>query len=348
MLGSLSYHKYYRKRCPKREIQNVFMEIFTMLYNPIGGGVSIYFTICFITNILFVRLSTKWDHLLDLVATSELDEYIDSSMKFKCNFVTVAIMSFSFVEHAIQKTFKILMVYNCHWSDINLHSYQQYLRATYTYAFDLNLPYSIGFGILIQILSLIASFIWSYSHAFIICISFYLTSILELLNKKIISCEGKDLPPSHWRALREDYNRATLLIRSFDDVINSIMFIVTANDLFFVCCQLYYLIGFLIGYEFIVYLIISVIFYTTRFFSVLLIAAKIHTASLVVTPSLYNVATSSYCCEVQRFIEKINGDTVALTGLNFFYTTRDLILSVIGTIVTYELVLLQFQRDQIT
>ncbi|XP_045450081.1 gustatory receptor for sugar taste 64f-like [Melitaea cinxia] len=154
-----------------------------------------------------------------------------------------------------------------------------------------------------------------------------------------------DVLASQWRALREDYNRATLLVHFFDDAINSIIFVFTAVDLFYVCSQLYFLIGFLIGYEYLTYLIISVTFYVIRFFTALLVAAKIHTASIEPVSSLYNVSTSSYCSEVQRFIEKINSDTVALSGLNFFYITRETVLSLIGTIVTYELVLLQFNRN---
>lgn len=39
-------------------------------------------------------------------------------------------------------------------------------------------------------------------------------------------------------------------------------------------------------------------------------------------------------------------DVVALSGMRFFYLTRTLVLSVAGTIITYELVLVQFHKGQ--
>lgn len=47
--------------------------------------------------------------------------------------------------------------------------------------------------------------------------------------------------------------------------------------------------------------------------------------------------------KANRFLEQVVNTKVGLTGMRFFYFTRPLILSVIGTIITYELVLVQFQ-----
>lgn len=49
--------------------------------------------------------------------------------------------------------------------------------------------------------------------------------------------------------------------------------------------------------------------------------------------------------QTKRFSEEVTNDTVALSGMKFFYLTRGLVLSVAGTIVTYELVLLQFHEN---
>lgn len=58
-----------------------------------------------------------------------------------------------------------------------------------------------------------------------------------------------------------------------------------------------------------------------------------------------SVPRSAWCSEVARFNEEVGNDTIALTGMNFFNLTRQLVLSVTGTIVTYELVLIQFRQD---
>lgn len=48
--------------------------------------------------------------------------------------------------------------------------------------------------------------------------------------------------------------------------------------------------------------------------------------------------------QVKRFCEEVTTDVVALSGMRFFYLTRKLVLSVAGTIITYELVLIQFRK----
>lgn len=47
--------------------------------------------------------------------------------------------------------------------------------------------------------------------------------------------------------------------------------------------------------------------------------------------------------QANRFLEQVVHTKVGFTGLRFFYFTRPLILSVVGTIITYELVLIQFR-----
>lgn len=44
-------------------------------------------------------------------------------------------------------------------------------------------------------------------------------------------------------------------------------------------------------------------------------------------------------------MEEVSNDTIALSGMKFFFLTRKLVLSVAGTIITYELVLIQFHQD---
>lgn len=61
------------------------------------------------------------------------------------------------------------------------------------------------------------------------------------------------------------------------------------------------------------------------------------------------VSRQDWCIEVKRFSEEVANDVIALSGMKFFNLTRRLVLSVAGTIVTYELVLIQFsQKDSIS
>lgn len=56
---------------------------------------------------------------------------------------------------------------------------------------------------------------------------------------------------------------------------------------------------------------------------------------------LRSVSSDSWNTETQRFINEVTVKNIALTGMGLFSVTRKMILSVIGTIITYELVLYQ-------
>ncbi|VVD06162.1 unnamed protein product [Leptidea sinapis] len=96
------------------------------------------------------------------------------------------------------------------------------------------------------------------------------------------------------------------------------------------------------GYEQAVYFMYSFIFLVVRSLSVSLIAAQVHTASLAPAQILYDIPSSHFNIEMRRLMDQIHGTTVALSGLQFFQIKRGLVLTIAGTIVTYELVLLQF------
>lgn len=92
-----------------------------------------------------------------------------------------------------------------------------------------------------------------------------------------------------------------------------------------------------------IYFWYSLIFLIVRTLSLSLFSSAIHDESKKPTHTLR--AVPNWCMEVRRFSEHIDNDTIALTGMRFFYLTRRLILSVAGTIITYELVLIQFHTE---
>lgn len=46
---------------------------------------------------------------------------------------------------------------------------------------------------------------------------------------------------------------------------------------------------------------------------------------------------------MERFSNELYNDVIALSGKKFFFLTRQLVLTIAATIITYELVLIQFQ-----
>lgn len=94
-----------------------------------------------------------------------------------------------------------------------------------------------------------------------------------------------------------------------------------------------------------IYFWFSLIFLVGRTLTLCLYAAQIYDQSKLPTQVLRAVPNDSWCLDIQRFSEEVLHHTAALSGMRFFFLTRRLILSVAGTIATYELVLIQFHQD---
>lgn len=77
--------------------------------------------------------------------------------------------------------------------------------------------------------------------------------------------------------------------------------------------------------------------------AVILFSSQINDQSRGPMEYIRVVPGQSWCLELRRFYEEVATDTVALTGMKFFNLTRGVILSVAGTIITYELVLIQLR-----
>lgn len=70
-----------------------------------------------------------------------------------------------------------------------------------------------------------------------------------------------------------------------------------------------------------------------------------HDAALSPVEVIRIVPSAAWGIEVERFFNQIVGERPSLTGMKFFHLTRNNLLTMIGTIVTYELVLMQFAES---
>ncbi|CAH2238182.1 jg13016 [Pararge aegeria aegeria] len=313
----------------------------------------VFFLTNTIITVLFLRIASKWPKLCHYIARTEaVDPLYDTTLVRKCNLSCILIMFLAALEYTLSHLAGFVLAADCEPDNI----YRKFITNSYSWI-DVIIDYSEALGVLTQFLNLQCTFNWNFTDVFVICISFYLTSRLEQVNKKIAATRGKTVPSSFWRTIREDYNRATSLVRRVDEVIGGVIFISFANNLFFICLQLLHTLSngikatppcrepdkrLFYGYEHALYYTYSLVFLLLRSTIFSLIASRVHTASREPAYTLYEVPSTVYCIEVQRFIEQIHGETVALTGLQFFKVKRGIVLAIAGTIVTYELVLMQF------
>lgn len=95
----------------------------------------------------------------------------------------------------------------------------------------------------------------------------------------------------------------------------------------------------------VIYYWFSLLFLIGRTLAVSLFAAQVYDESKKPSDVLCRVQIESWCSEAARFSDEVNSGVTALSGMKFFYLTRTAILTVAGTIATYELVLFQYHGD---
>lgn len=171
--------------------------------------------------------------------------------------------------------------------------------------------------------------------------------------------------------MRTQYGKLCDLVATVDGKISHLILFSFLNNLFIICNQLFQslrwfwekkqvkkvtLEEFHITFSFrdcrpsptyfhLVYFWYSLSFLIMRTFAVSLLAAHIDEESQKPIRFLRTVPSNMWNEETKRFFADVVCKRVALSGMQFFFLTRKLILSVAGTIITYELVLMQFNRD---
>jgi gustatory receptor len=89
------------------------------------------------------------------------------------------------------------------------------------------------------------------------------------------------------------------------------------------------------------------VFLIARVSALFFVASSINDEAKKPLKVLRTIPNEGWFPSTQRFSKQVQNDCVAMSGKKFFFITRGIIISIAGTIVTYELVLLQFDGDKI-
>ncbi|KAJ2943958.1 hypothetical protein O0L34_g8281 [Tuta absoluta] len=192
-----------------------------------------YGTNC-LTTMVFVRIAMKWPKMSEHIARLEAsDPNVDSGLVRRCNISCIVVLSLAFVEHILSDMSGLAVAIDCQ-PDTNI--YEAFILESFPWVWTF-VEYNHFTGFLAQFFNLQCTFNWNFADAFVICMSWYLTARLKQVNDRIVAVRGKYVTATFWRTMREDYSKATSLVRRVDSVISGIIFISFANNLFFICLQ---------------------------------------------------------------------------------------------------------------
>ncbi|XP_018335552.1 gustatory receptor for sugar taste 64a-like [Agrilus planipennis] len=208
-------------------------------------------------------------------------------------------------------------------------------------------PYALWKGIAIEILNFIGVFSWTYVDVFIMGVSIALSSKFKEMTFRIEQYVRKDVYDIYlWKIVREDYCQMCLLTKLMDSKLSYLILLSSANNLYFILSQCFQSLRNANDSGLKLYFIYSFSFVIIRTVCVYLIAASVNIESLKPLKALYTVQSHMYNLEVKRLIRFIALDSVCITGKNFFNIKRHILLDLASALVTYELVIVQFTKEE--
>ncbi|XP_015369418.1 PREDICTED: gustatory receptor for sugar taste 64f-like [Diuraphis noxia] len=325
--------------------------VLLIIYNFYRNGLTyentgelVFFGGTLIVYIVFIHLAREWPKVMGKweLMEREMKQYgYPSKMAFRIKMLTYIIILLSAIEYLAVVLTGVLKIIHCSSGGLDIFSIFMItsFKATFTY-----INYSLVVAIILKIFDCLYSFVWNFMDLFIITLACALTNKFKQLNKKLASVRGKVLPSMYWRKSRETYNTLASLTHDFDEFLSPVILLSFGHNLYFICIHLLnslepmhsswevvcfaYLFTYLIG----------------RTCAVSLYVASIYDQSKKPKAVLFSVPAECYGVEVERFLMQVSADELSITGCNFFSVTRTFMLTVAGTIATYEIVLLQFNN----
>ncbi|KAJ8940986.1 hypothetical protein NQ318_011720 [Aromia moschata] len=215
-------------------------------------------------------------------------------------------------------------------------------------------------SLVFQFLNLQRTFNWNYADVFIILIGWsytfrlrqiserlkFLTRFKMILWDAILHAVEKEFSKmnnaSAFRNIRRDYVKLIELGETINKRLSFIIILCFSLNIYFILVQLFNSLGTSDNTLEKVYFYISFGLIVIRISCTCILGGEVFEEWKKIGTTLFSVQSSAYNTEVQRFTDHVVTYELALTGRNFFRISRSLILKIAGAVVTYELVMIQF------
>uniref|UniRef100_A0A1I8PVU0 Gustatory receptor n=1 Tax=Stomoxys calcitrans TaxID=35570 RepID=A0A1I8PVU0_STOCA len=303
---------------------------------------------CVLAFMLFLDLSRKWPNLIK--ATRQLEVIFlgvpygacpESQMLSRRVRLTGSIFLMgAILEHLCYVSSSLysnhLQILQC---NLTVDFWRNYYTRERLQFFSL-IEYNVWLVPLLQWITISMTFVWNFVDIFLILVSQVLAMRFNQF-KWHIQCHQKEhMSTDFWLNVRQDFLSLTDLLWKFDRALSSLVLLSCAQSLYFLAVQTFHAFLYRDNFMSEIYFWFSLVFVACRTFYMMWSAANInHTANGILS-TIYEIPTSKWCLELKRLNEVIVSDLIALSGKGFFFLTRRLMLAMLGTLVIYELVLL--------
>lgn len=172
-----------------------------------------------------------------------------------------------------------------------------------------------------------STFAWNFIDVYLIVISILLTEKFACINRRIKG-NPRVTSPQFWSEIWCAYKVSVDLVDRTNELNGGTVLISFLSNLFFICVQL---LGSFKAESSLVdglYSCFSLLLLIGRTLAVCWYASKINDEARKPLATLRTIHSDNFDTTMRRFSEQLRTEMVALSGMNFFYLTRKLILSV--------------------
>nr|XP_018914560.1 PREDICTED: gustatory receptor for sugar taste 64f-like [Bemisia tabaci] len=192
-------------------------------------------------------------------------------------------------------------------------------------------------------INMVACHTFAFVDQLVIMFCIGLDEFFDDFNKRIGQERRQKLQPREWRTFRTDYTRLCNLVASVDRCVCHLLFSSFAMHLFTICIELHHSMLLSADREERSHIIFSFIIAGGQACALCFFTVRVHDKSREPLNILYAVPSISYCQEVEIFLLQILKNHVVLTGGHLFSMTRRFLLTIVGTMLSYEVLLLQLR-----
>ncbi|XP_058448775.1 gustatory receptor for sugar taste 64a-like [Malaya genurostris] len=316
-------------------------------------GIIFYLDTVIIT-ILMINFSRKWHSVatqwqyVESVFRCYADHRKQSNLKSMIRNVSSVLIGCGILEHFISKLSLVYLQYQeanfCHW---DVHDFPRYFASrNYSFIFKY-IPYNILVLVFMEYANAALTMAWTCQDLMIILISQGLAHYFQIIYDQVRLFNNGIMITSEqfWIDIRYQYKLVCSLVDAANDLLAPLIITSCGTNLYLICFQLLYIteksedtITLINHWYALVYLVLKMTL-------VLYSAAMINETSRAPLNICTKVPNAGWCLELDRFINQLRTEQVALSGMGFFYLTKRTMLGMAGTVVTYELVMLKFAED---
>ncbi|XP_055696745.1 gustatory receptor for sugar taste 64b-like isoform X1 [Phlebotomus papatasi] len=298
--------------------------------------------------LIIFQMAKKWHRIVKRIEQTEKIflhppyRQIGRTLRWKVQSVTLFLLTGAVLEHVMYFVAKFfnakIQIERC---NLQIPIYEHYLKTERRHIFAV-IPYKTSLAIFLEWANISSTICWSYFDIFFTLFTSSMAYRFRQITDRMKRARFKTMPDSFWIELRSNFTHLTSLLNYLDRELSNLIILICGSNLYFICQQLFNSFGMTSDSEQLntIYFWFSLLFVICRTLTTLFFAASVNEAAKEPYQILKTLPYTSWTVEIQRFSDQLISEVIGFSGKRFFYITRTLILALIGTIVTYELVLL--------